>query len=199
MGVNNGRDKADTQERILGAATELFIARGYERTTVSDIAELAGVSRATVFWHFRDKVSVFRESFNRMLAPFRESLARRWDDVEASKRLEEQIAMSEHFAAEHGVEIAAFVRWALESPQLRSIIVDTALDLNHRFAGALTETISQLLPRHRDPKLVAQSLMLSFDAMLLLGFFDDRVRMHEERSAAVHELIAMINRDAAHG
>ena len=83
MGVKNGRDKADTQERILGAATELFIARGYERTTVSDIAELAGVSRATVFWHFRDKVSVFRESFNRMLAPFRASLARRWDDVEA--------------------------------------------------------------------------------------------------------------------
>ena len=199
MGVNNGRDKADTQKRILSAATELFIARGYERTTVSDIAELAGVSRATVFWHFRDKASVCRESFNRILAPFRESLSRRWDDVDITKRLEEQIAMSEHFAAEHGVEIAAFVRWALESPQLRGIVVDAALDLNHRFAGALTETVAQLLPNHRDPKLVAHSLMLSFDAMLLLGFFDNRSRMHEERSAAVHELIAMINRDAARG
>ncbi len=199
MGVNIGRGKADTQERILVAATELFIARGYERTTVSDVAKLAGVSRATVFWHFRDKASVFRESFSRILAPFRESLTRRWDDVDTSKRLEEQIAMSELFAAEHGAEIAAFVRWALESPQLRGIVVDAALDLNHRFAGALTETISQLLPKHRDPKLVAHSLMLAFDAMLLLGFFDNRSRMHEERSAAVHELIAMINRDAARG
>jgi len=196
VGVSNGRDKADTQERILTAATELFIERGYERTRVSDIATLAGVSRATVFWHFSDKASVFRESFSRMLAPFRESLSRRWDDVVPSKRLEEQIAISQSFAEEHGAEIGAFVRWALESPQLRGIVVDSALDLNHRFAGALTETISELIPADRDPKLVAHSLMLAFDASLLLGFFDARPHIKEERVAAVNALVAMINRDA---
>ena len=196
MGVNNGRDKADTQDRILTAATELFVARGYERTTVRDIAARAGVSRATVFWHFSDKASVFRESFSRMVAPFRESLSRQWDDIDVSKRLDEQIAMSQRFAEDHGEEIAAFVRWALESPQLRGIVVDTLLDLNHRFAGALTETVSQLIPEDRDPKLVAHGLMLAFDATLLLGFFDGRPRVHDERVASVNALVAMINRDA---
>ena len=76
MTGTRGRDKADTQEKILIAATELFIADGYEATTVRDIAVRAGVGRATVFWHFSDKASVFRESFTRMLAPFRESLLR---------------------------------------------------------------------------------------------------------------------------
>lgn len=196
VGGNNGRDKADTQQRILVAATELFVERGYERTTVSDIAVLAGVSRATVFWHFSDKASVFRESFSRMLAPFRESLSRSWGDIDPAKRLEQQIAISQRFAEDHGAEIAAFMRWALESPQLRGIVVDSVLDLNHRFAGALTETISQLIPEDRDPKLIAHSLMLAFDASLLLGFFDARPRIQEERSAAVHALVAMINRDA---
>ncbi len=196
MGGSNGRDKADTQQRILVAAIELFIERGYERTRVSDIAELAGVSRATVFWHFSDKASVFRESFTLMLAPFRESLSRRWDDIAPAKRLEEQVAISLSFAEDHGAEIGAFVRWALESPQLRGIVVDSVLDLNHRFAGALTETVSQLIPADRDPKLVAHSLMLAFDASLLLGFFDPRPHIQEQRIAAVHALVAMINRDA---
>ncbi len=197
MRANSVRDKADTQERILAAATELFVAGGYERTTVRDIAERAGVSRATVFWHFSDKASVFRESFSRILAPFRKSLSRRWDDVEGAKRLEEQVALSQRFAEDHGKEIAAFVRWAIESPQLRGIVVDTLLDLNHRFAGALTETVSQLIPDDRNPKLVAHGLMLAFDATLLLGYFDGRPHIHEERVASVNALVAMINRDSA--
>ena len=68
------KGKAATQERILVAATELFMQRGYEKTTVSNVAERGGVSRATVFWHFSDKAGLFREAFFRLLAPFRESL-----------------------------------------------------------------------------------------------------------------------------
>ena len=140
MAGNKGHDKADTQEKILSAATELFIADGYEATTVRDIAVRAGVGRATVFWHFSDKASVFREAFTRMLAPFRESLVLSASDVEPSKRLEQQVATSKNFAEAHGNEITACVRWALESPELREIVVETLLDLNHRFAGSLADS-----------------------------------------------------------
>jgi AcrR family transcriptional regulator len=198
MGATAGRDKADTQARILVAATELFIARGYEGATVSDIANRAGVSRTTVFWHFSDKAGLFRECFSRMLEPFRESFVRSWDDVDPSKRLEEQIAMSQRFTEEHGEEIFAFVRWAVESPQLSGIVVETLLGLNHRFAGALTETVSKLLPENRDPELVAHGLMLAFDASLLLSAFDERPGGKDMRIASVNALVALINRDAIH-
>jgi hypothetical protein len=58
--------KAATQERILAAASELFLTRGYENTTIAQVAARAEVSRATVFWHFSDKESLFRECFNRI-------------------------------------------------------------------------------------------------------------------------------------
>lgn len=196
MANGAGRNKADTQEKILAAATELFVSRGYEGATIRDIADRAGVSRTTVFWHFSDKASLFRESFSRMLEPFRESFARNWDEVDASKRLEEQIAMSLRFTEDHGDEIVAFVRWAVESPQLGGIVVDTLLDLNQRFAGALTETVSQLLPGDRDPKLVAHGLMQAFDAILLIGAFDQRPGGHDFRVASLNALVALINRDA---
>ena len=40
---------------IIDAATEAFLDNGYSRTTMDDIARLAGVSKQTVYMHFGDK------------------------------------------------------------------------------------------------------------------------------------------------
>ncbi|MCA1005449.1 TetR/AcrR family transcriptional regulator [Rhodococcus hoagii] len=49
------RNKRQTRGRMLDAASELFAARGVVGTTVEDIADLAGVSRATFFNYFPSK------------------------------------------------------------------------------------------------------------------------------------------------
>jgi AcrR family transcriptional regulator len=188
--------KAATQERILAAATELFMERGYERTTVSDVAERGGVSRATVFWHFSDKGGLFREAFFRLLAPFRESLERDFHEVPPAERLQAQLAMGGEFARGHHKEIAAFVRWALESPQFRDSMITTLLDLNQRFAGVLTQTVSELAPPASDAKQLAIGLMLAFDANLLLSVFEGDANRFAERDAAVQALAALISERA---
>lgn len=184
--------KAATQERILAAATELFMSRGFERTTMSEIAEKASVSRATVFWHFSEKAGLFRECFSRVLAPFRESFEQDLSAVPPRKRLEEQLAMSQRFADDHRDDISAFVRWAVESPDLREGVITTLFDLNQRFAGALTQIVAEIVPPSRDAKLLATAIMLAFDANLLLSVFDQRPRAAEERSAAIQALASLI-------
>ncbi|MEU4293148.1 TetR family transcriptional regulator [Kribbella sp. NPDC026596] len=47
-----------TRERLLTAALELFTERGYDGTSVSDIAARAGVTEMTFFRHFPGKASV---------------------------------------------------------------------------------------------------------------------------------------------
>ena len=189
--------KAATQERILAAATSLFMETGYEGTTVQDVADRAGVSRATVFWHFSDKAGLFREAFSRLLQPFRESLENDLSDVAPPKRLQEQMATSERFAREHREEIGAFVRWALGSPAFRGMVVTTLLDLNQRFAGAITQTVAEIVPAGHDPKLIATGLMLAFDANLLLGIFDPSERGADDRGAAVEALTALVQASGA--
>jgi len=49
------RDAAATREALLGAARELFATRGFERTTVRDIAAAAGVNQALLFRYFGSK------------------------------------------------------------------------------------------------------------------------------------------------
>lgn len=55
-----GRPKSVRKRReILKAAVELFTNKGYEGTSVDDIAEAAGVSKQTVYSHFGNKETLF--------------------------------------------------------------------------------------------------------------------------------------------
>jgi AcrR family transcriptional regulator len=48
-------------DRLYETAIDLFVTRGYESTTMDDIAETAGVARATVFNHFSQKCRFVEE------------------------------------------------------------------------------------------------------------------------------------------
>lgn len=48
----------DARERLEAAALDLFVKNGYEETTVAQIADRAGLNRATFFRHFADKREV---------------------------------------------------------------------------------------------------------------------------------------------
>src|SRR5579875_1602592 len=50
-----------TQARILAAATELFVATGYERTTIRAVAQAAGVDASLVMHYFGSKQALFEQ------------------------------------------------------------------------------------------------------------------------------------------
>jgi AcrR family transcriptional regulator len=52
------RKRRQARERIIQAARELFLERGFDHVSVGDIAERAEVGRTTFFRHFGDKQEV---------------------------------------------------------------------------------------------------------------------------------------------
>lgn len=48
-------DNEERKQRILEAAADLFVHYGYDKTTVSDIAREAGISKGAVYLHFAGK------------------------------------------------------------------------------------------------------------------------------------------------
>jgi AcrR family transcriptional regulator len=52
------RKRRETLQRISEVALELFIAKGYEATTLDEIAAAAGISRRTFFYYFDSKEDI---------------------------------------------------------------------------------------------------------------------------------------------
>jgi AcrR family transcriptional regulator len=199
MPVERLTGKAATQERILVAATELFLSRGYENTTIAQVAERAEVSRATVFWHFSDKESLFRECFSRICEPFRVSLQRDFSSLPPEKRLREQVELYQSFVSEHRANIEGFILWAMEHTSFRDWLIRTLLDLHQRFGGALTESVAEIVPPHHDPHAIAMGILVMLDGGLMLSYFDRSSRGIESRQASVQAILDMIPRRANGG
>jgi len=73
----------DTRERILDAAEHLFMAHGYEGTSMRQITGEAGVNLAAVNYHFGSKVALMQEVFRRRLDWLNEERMRVLNQYEA--------------------------------------------------------------------------------------------------------------------
>ena len=62
-----GRPRVTSRAEIETTALELFAARGFEETTVDDIAIAAGISRRTFFRYYRSKNDVVWGDFDALL------------------------------------------------------------------------------------------------------------------------------------
>jgi AcrR family transcriptional regulator len=72
MGRIAGVTAAETRERLLSAAADIFAERGYDGTRVADIAAAAGVSNGALYAHFASKaellIQALRAHGRRLLA-----------------------------------------------------------------------------------------------------------------------------------
>lgn len=56
-----------TRDAVFNAAATLFSGKGFDGVSVDDIAALAGVNKAMIYYHFADKASLYREIVADML------------------------------------------------------------------------------------------------------------------------------------
>ena len=82
-----------TEEKILQAATHVFVRNGYDGTKTRDIAEEAGINVATLHYYFRTKEKLFsvvaKESMKEFAGVFHRAFAREGTMEEKVKRFVE--------------------------------------------------------------------------------------------------------------
>ena len=66
--------EAGMEDRILDSAFAVFGERGFQATTLKEIASGAGISSGSVYTYFPDKETLFREAVNRGWASFIEEV-----------------------------------------------------------------------------------------------------------------------------
>ncbi len=60
------KEAAERRNEILDVAEELFVTRGYDRTSTGDILDRVGIARGTLYYHFRSKEDILNAMIDRI-------------------------------------------------------------------------------------------------------------------------------------
>jgi AcrR family transcriptional regulator len=78
--------------KALNASLKLFARHGFNRTSMADIAEAAGISRATLYLHFKNKEEIFRALADNVVKESLQQMREAWQATAAfSQNLEAAI------------------------------------------------------------------------------------------------------------
>ena len=62
------KEAAERRNEILDAAEELFVTRGYDKTSTGDILDKVGIARGTLYYHFKSKEEILNAMIERINA-----------------------------------------------------------------------------------------------------------------------------------
>ncbi|MBP5607937.1 MAG: TetR/AcrR family transcriptional regulator [Lachnospiraceae bacterium] len=60
------KEAAERRNEILDVAEELFVTKGYDRTSTNDILERIGIARGTLYYHFKSKEDILNTMIERI-------------------------------------------------------------------------------------------------------------------------------------
>jgi TetR/AcrR family transcriptional regulator, cholesterol catabolism regulator len=145
---SDGPVTGGSRERIIEAATALFVRDGYKTTSLKAIASEVGISPPALYWHFNSKQHLFLASMEHLLQSF-------IDSVETSLTETEPIPLLRQFVAAH-------VRWKLEQREAAGTYTSSL---------GMRDIVHSLPPAHRRSLVAKQRRHLD----RLRGILDDGV------------------------
>ena len=159
-----------TREKIIFSALALFSEMGIGKTSMSEVAYRAGVTRITVYRYFGDKRELVREAFLRVERVFQEGLAELKRDPESSwESILEQIGENLR-ALPHGDASARTDELKRLYPDIYASIQEVRVPtLNGIFDHLFALAESQGLLRQGLNRPIAQAIFWE----LVINFFDN--------------------------
>jgi AcrR family transcriptional regulator len=128
-------------ERALEAALAVFSRYGFQRTSMADVAREAGISRAALYLHHKDKTALFQALTERVVAQTLAAARGAWrpdqplaDNLQATILAKDLRLYRLLHAAHHGAELLA---------ACAAFSADSIECLDSDFAALLTERVAE--------------------------------------------------------
>jgi AcrR family transcriptional regulator len=189
------RKKLETRQALEQAALRLFSERGYEQTTVEDIAEAADVAVRTFFRYFSSKQAVlFGDFVTDRIARVRVELYARPPDEDPLESVKAVMDLLDFASPEDEAAILARMDMMRQEPSF----VTRYLEIIDQMRLAIVEFVAERtgLDARRDmyPSLVGGACLASWDASLkvwvamgaTVPLRDLRIKAFDTLSAGLH-------------
>lgn len=189
--------KSETSRRqVLDAAVAELAKRGFTHTSVSDIAESAGVSKGAVHYHFDSKDDLIAQVLEHCSELMRERAHAAWEAPgEPADRIRRALRAMHAMRRDGGPELrvlADLMAQGIHDVRLRKPIAAMLEASRREVVAPLLASLKEL---GREPKIpphtLARLLMATLDGLALHDFFDPPSREEDEEVQRALELIAV--------
>ena len=169
--------RGNTREKLIMAALDLFSVKGYEGTSVDEIAAYIGIKGPTIYKYFKGKEELLNaliEKADEVYSNGMENNTRGAETINSGKELKEFALLSIRFTIAN--EIAVKMRRLLSIEQYRSEMFAERATLFHVthmrsvFAGIFRELMDRGVMIRCDPDIAA--LQFTAPATLLIQMCD---------------------------
>jgi TetR/AcrR family transcriptional regulator len=157
----------NTENQILVAAREVFIAKGYEGARMQEIADKAGINKALLHYYFRNKENLFDAVFSEVAANLFPAMRQ---VLEAELAIKEKISFF----------IKIYLTALKENPYIPAFVINTLNTSPERFLKHLKKSglnpglIQSQIDREAGQGLIraikAEHLMVNIIAMCIFPF-----------------------------
>ncbi|WP_455617728.1 TetR/AcrR family transcriptional regulator [Eisenbergiella sp.] len=171
-----GRNKYPeiTENLILETAMKLFIEKGYEQTTLQDIADAIGMTRGAIYHHFKDKAemvdSVMACMFHKTV-PYEEIKSNR--EISALEKIRRILIYAVTADEQVGVYFL-LSRSLVNNPKLAAAYIDfTKNNLTAVFCELIKEGMEDGTIGVKEPEIMAELLSVVFNLWISPIIFMD--------------------------
>jgi AcrR family transcriptional regulator len=179
---SNASGEMTTKERIFDVALALFAQKGFDAVSMREIAEAAGIRKATLYYYFTTKDDILGQNFAYVMERWNLSKVGKWSDSAEAEAQIVAMGLDGFMAMASGVSTSF-----MGDPRMEKILRITFIELYHNeqmrnfmlsFFGAgpeFFESSFAILMKHKlikpsDPKVLAQEY-LSFFMMAMVDYF----------------------------
>jgi AcrR family transcriptional regulator len=182
--------KQSTRERLIGAAFDLFEERGYDRTTVDDIAERAGTGRTTFFRVFGSKEEVIFPDHEQVLEQIRVRLAASTPETSLVAVSEAARLVLQHYLAEGELARSRYVL-TRSVPALRDREVAGILQYQRLFRTFIHQWMGDSPESALRAELMAAAVVTAHNHVLRLWLHELTTDPDADFDRAMAEVIAL--------
>ncbi|MFB6457386.1 TetR/AcrR family transcriptional regulator [Chitinophaga sp. Hz27] len=182
------REKAEMRRRIVDAAIEMFVAEGYEKVSIRNIADKIEYSPATIYLYYKDKdellYDVQSEAFHKLAAWFRERIIA----VNPLERLEQLMMAYVSFAQAHPelYDLMFIIKAPMNSVEDEEW--DNGLEAFNYLTGTAKACVDQKLIRFDDPMVAGLSIWAFVHGFVSLNL-RCRIKISELPDEVLEQLI----------
>ena len=170
-GIQMGRSEK-TEKRIVQAALELFVRKGYHGTSVSDITQKVELTKGALYAHFKSKGELLFRIIQEFDAQYIDQMIRTIDEYEgnAIEKLNRAISFSSEFAMKN-LALCVFLTF-LTTELNADVDFQHVLKMTYRkyqkfISKLITQGIRQgIIKNWLDPDLAALTFMAIHDGVL---------------------------------